>query len=158
MILTLYLTAFDAHLRYNDVYHQLTTLLKSGRPNHDLVETIGRKITRACQHAKNTCRKCCLTYWTVDLHRDKLKLSVWCQLWSRLCCNLPITTIIKRAHHWNILDPSGCTPDAVADAIATLKKEINAIHKTSHDKGQKYLLTSANTSEDTDDKQKAHIL
>ena len=127
-------------------------------PDHHLIETIDRGITGACQHAENTCCKRRLTYWTVDLHHAKLKLSVWCQIRSHLCRNLPITTIVKCAHHWDILEPSSCTPKAVVEAIATLKKEIENIHKRSHEKRQEYLLASANISEDIDDKQKAHIL
>ena len=155
---TTYLTAFDAHLHHNYVYQPLSPLPKSDCPDHHLIETINCKIIWACQHPENTCRKHRLTYWTVYFHRTKLKLSVWCQIQLRLCCNLTITTIVKCAQHWDIIDPSGCTPEAVKETIDTLKKEIKAIHKTSHDKRQEYLLASANISEDTDDKHKAHIL
>ena len=72
---------------------------------------------------------------------------------------ISITTIVvRRAQHWDIIDPSGCTPEIVDNAITALKNEIRDIHKASHDKRQVYLLASANISKDTDDKQKAHIL
>ena len=70
----------------------------------------------------------------------------------------PIATIVHRAQHWDIIDPSGCTPETVEEAIEALKKKIKAIHKLSYDKRQEYLLASTNISKDTDDKYKAHIL
>ena len=94
---TTYLTAFDAHLQHNNIYERLSSLNKSGQPDHQLIETIDREITRACQHAENHCRKRRMTYWSVELHRAKLKLSVWCQIRSRLRRHLPIDTIICRA-------------------------------------------------------------
>ena len=156
--MTTYLTAFDAHLKHNDVYDGLSSLLKSNSHDHHLIEIINWEITRACQHAENTYRQGKLTYWTVDLYRAKLKLSVWCQIRSRLCQNLPIATIVQCSEQWDIADPSGCNPETVEDAIEALKQEIRGIHKTSHDKRQKYLLASANLSKDADDNQKAHII
>ena len=157
-VVTTYLTTFDAHLTHNYVYNRLSSLLKSDSHHHNLIQIIEREITRAYQHAENTCRQCKLIYWTVDLHQAKLKLSVLCQIRSRLCQKLPIATIVHCAKHWDIIDPSGCNPKTVADAIEALKKEIRDIHKTSHDKRQAYLLASANISKDTDDKQKANII
>ena len=134
---TTYLTAFDVHLKHNDVYNWLKSLLKSDHHDHHLFEIIDREIIRVCQHAEdNTYSKHRLTYWTVDLHQAKLKLSVWCQIQSRLCKKLSITTIVKRPQHWDIIDSFSCTPDVVEEAIATLKKEIKAIHNTSHEKQQ----------------------
>ena len=104
---------------------------------------------KACQHAENEFQQRKLTYWTVDLHQAKLKLSIWCKIRSHLRC---------KAKNWDTINCTGCTPATVEDAIGALKTENREIHKKSHEKRQAYVLMSANISEDTDDKQKAHIL
>ena len=76
----------------------------------------------------------------------------------RLQQKLFIATIVWRAQHWGIIDPSGCNSETVEAAIEALKEEIRDIHKQSHDKRQEYLLASASVSEDADDNQKAHII
>ena len=99
-----------------------------------------------------------MTYWSVELHRAKLKLSVWCQIWSCLCRQLPIDTILRQAQQWDIIDPSGCTLATADVAINTLKLLVRQIHKASHEKRQEYLLATANLNEDADATQKAHAL
>ena len=69
-----------------------------------------------------------MTYWTVDLHQAKLKLSIWYRIRSHLCCNLLITAIVQQAKNCNIINSTGCTPAIVDDAIMALKTEIRDIH------------------------------
>ena len=48
-----YLTKFQAHMEANNVFQWFNTLVHSGEPNHDLIEIIDHKITRASVHAEN---------------------------------------------------------------------------------------------------------
>ena len=133
--MTNYLTAFYDHLTNNNVYNRLSSSMESESRDHStLIEPLNREITQACQHTENEYQRRHMTYWTVNLHQAKLKLSIWYQIRSQMCCKLPITTIVHHAKQWDITYPTGCTSEIVNNEIAALKTEIRDIHKQSHDK------------------------
>ena len=77
---TKYLYAFQDHMKAHNVFERLTSLIQEGKPNHNLAENLNRELIRASQHAENQCRRRPLTYWSIDLHQHKEKLSVFGQL------------------------------------------------------------------------------
>ena len=61
---TTYLSEFNDHLKANNVFQRFNKLIKTGAPNHGLIETIDRVITWASVHAENQCCKHKASYWT----------------------------------------------------------------------------------------------
>ena len=93
------------------VFQRFNVKIKTGAPNHGLVETINREITRAIIHAENQCHKDKPVYWTQELHQLKLHHSVWCQLRSRLKRRLPVSHAIHRAEQLTIPIMTATTSD-----------------------------------------------
>ena len=92
---TIYLTEFKAHIDAHNVFHRFNELQRTGLPNHNFIETINQKITRACKHAESKCRRRQSGHWTQELHQLKLHHSVLCQFKSRLCRQLPLAHVLQ---------------------------------------------------------------
>ena len=52
-----YLNAFHSHLTANNVITRIQQLIQSEQSDQAVTEIIDRELTRACEHAGNSCRK-----------------------------------------------------------------------------------------------------
>ena len=153
-----YLDAFHSHLTANNVITRIQQLIQSEQSDHAVAEIIDQELTRACEHAENSCRKRRLDYWSIDLHLLKSELSVWCQFRSRQIHKLSFTALITRANEFNIdLNPTFDTATLNAK-ITELKLYIKQIHQQSATKQETCQLEQVNMAEDASDKDRAKAI
>ena len=153
-----YLDAFHSHLQANNVIQRIQHLMQSGQSDHAVAEIIDRELTRACEHAGNSCKKRRLDYWSIDLHLLKCELSIWCQFRSRQHRKLSSIALILRATEFNIdLDP---TLDNVTlnAKITELKSSVKDIHQQAATKRETCQLEQANMAEDASDNDRAKAI
>ena len=91
--MTKYLYAFQDHMKAQNMFERLTSLIQVGKPNNNLTENLDRELIRASQHAENQCHRRPLTYWSIDLDQHKQKVSVFGQLRRRLKKGLSISAL-----------------------------------------------------------------
>ena len=96
-----------------------------------------------------------LTYWSIELHQQKEKLSVYGQLQRRLKKGLSISALQSSTQERGIAVHQQPTVQQLDKEIKTLQAKTKVSHKESAERRQEYLLDQANIANDNDEHARA---
>ena len=68
------------YLLCQNIPRRIDQLLKHKKTSHKEAEKIDKQITAGCKHGEKKCHQCQHEYWTVEIHKIRCKLVIWCTL------------------------------------------------------------------------------
>ena len=153
-----FLEEVHLHFQANRVIERVNALMESIEPNPTEAEALDREITRAVLHAENKIRRRRQEYWSIDLHKTRIELSIWCQYRSRKKRNLTCASLTTRAEAFGVEIGRDTSLEIANTEIDSISKNIKTIRANSEARRLEFQLTNANDAEDCDDQTRAKII
>lgn len=153
-----YLMKLYKYLGQHNVIKRSNQLVARDTPNHVEAERIDRDLTRGCRHAEKCYKRRHREYWTVELHRIRQDLVIWCTLKYRKRQKRQCDPLINCAQSIGLPVSETMTIDEINDAIGRIRNQIRDLHIEAREHRDQHLIHCLNIAKELSKDEKASII
>ena len=153
-----YLRNMYKHIICQNIPHRIDNLMEKEYSNHTEAEKIDKQMTAGCTHGENKCHRRRREYWTVEIHKIRRELVIWCTFKYRKKRKLENTPLINRAQTIGIPITKEMEMIEIEAAILKIWTRIKVLHADARELRDQHLLDCLHIARELSQEQKASII